>query len=201
VTSEFLVTTLIIVATPGIGVLFTVNAGLSRGRRAGLIAAIGCTLGIIPHMFAAVLGIAGLMQASPMLFQALKIVGVGYVLYLAWTTWRDEGALAVMEDATPRSARKVVASAILVNLLNPKLTLFFFAFLPPFVSGPNALVSMLDLSGIFMLVTLAVFAGYGIFAAALRDRIIARPNVLGSLRKAFAIAFVALAARLAVAER
>jgi threonine/homoserine/homoserine lactone efflux protein len=173
-TFEFLITTLVVVVTPGTGVIYTVGAGLSRGARASLVAAVGCTLGIVPHMLAAITGLAAVMQASAVLFNAMKLAGVAYLLYLAWTTWRDGRALQPVGDASPQSARTVIASAILINLLNPKLTLFFFAFLPQFVTGrPDSLARMIELSLVFMLVTLGVFALYGVFAAAVRDRVLA----------------------------
>ncbi|MFQ6327681.1 MULTISPECIES: LysE family translocator [unclassified Nocardia] len=201
---EFLLTTLVIVATPGTGVLFTLAAGLSRGARASAIAAFGCTLGIIPHMIAAVTGLAALLNASAVAFQTLKYLGVAYLLYMAWNTFRDKGALAVPEDApgehTAPSARQVITSAVLLNILNPKLTIFFFAFLPQFVptGAPNALVRMLELSGIFMLATFVVFAVYGACAAAVRNHVISRPMVVTWMRRIFGASFIALAGRLAV---
>jgi len=201
--TEFLITTLIIVATPGTGVLFTLAAGLSRGARASVIAAFGCTLGIVPHMVAAITGLAAVLHASALAFEVFKIAGVAYLLYLAWATWRDRGALSVEASPTNQSALRVIVSAILVNLLNPKLTIFFFAFLPQFVrrDEPNPLVTLLTLSGVFMAVTFAVFVVYGVFAAAVRTHVLARPRVLTWMRRAFAATFVALGARLAVSER
>jgi threonine/homoserine/homoserine lactone efflux protein len=203
VSIEFLLTTLIIVATPGTGVLYTLAAGLSRGARASVIAAIGCTLGIIPHLLAAITGLAALLHASAFAFQTIKYLGVAYLLYMAWSTLRDKGALTVEEDTAPRSATRVITSGILINILNPKLTIFFFAFLPQFVSSaePNATLRMLELSAVFMLFTLVVFVVYGIFAAAVRNRIISRPRVMAWLRRTFAASFVALAGRLALTSR
>ena len=200
---EFLLTTLIIVATPGTGVIYTLAAGLSRGARASVVAAIGCTLGIVPHMLAAVTGLAALLHASALAFDAIKYVGVAYLVYLAWAMWRDTGALTVSDAGEPRSARRVIASGILINILNPKLTIFFFAFLPQFVrrDEPNGLQHMLALSGVFMLMTLVVFVLYGLFAAAVRTHIVNRPQVLTRMRRTFALAFVALGARLALSER
>ncbi|WP_280314524.1 LysE family translocator [Nocardia abscessus] len=199
---EFVLTTLVIVATPGTGVLFTLAAGLSRGARAAAIAAFGCTLGIVPHMIAAITGLAALLNASAVAFQTLKYLGVAYLVYMAWTTFRDKGALAVPEPTgrTVPSARKVITSAVLLNLLNPKLTVFFFAFLPQFVpsGAPNALARMLALSGIFMLATFAVFAVYGACAAAVRDQVVSRPTVVTWMRRAFGASFLALAGRLAI---
>jgi threonine/homoserine/homoserine lactone efflux protein len=196
-------TSLIVVASPGTGVLYTMAAGLSRGARAGVVAAVGCTLGIVPHMVAAVTGLAALLHTSAVAFQTLKYLGVTYLLLIAWRTLKEKGALKVDTEAAPRSAADVIVSAILVNILNPKLTIFFFAFLPQFVSSgdPNAFVRMVGLSGVFMLLTLIIFIGYGIFAAAIRKHVISRPRVLTWMRRAFAGAFIALGARLAFADR
>ncbi len=201
--TEFLITSLILVMTPGPGVLYTLTAGISRGHRASVIAAIGCTLGIVPHLAAAIFGVAALLYASAVAFQALKVLGVIYLLYMAWVTLRDQGGFTIEPDATGRSDREVVQSAILVNALNPKLAIFFFAFLPQFVHAddPQFLARMLGLSGVFMALTLAVFVVYGLLAAALRLQIISRPRVVAWMRRSFAAAFVALGLRLAVTER
>jgi threonine/homoserine/homoserine lactone efflux protein len=200
---EFLVTTFIVVATPGTGVIYTLTAGLTRGAQASLVAAIGCTLGIVPHMLAAITGLAAVMNTSALAFDALKVFGVAYLLYLAWKTWTERGALSVDSATAPRSTTKVIIRAVLINLLNPKLTIFFFAFLPQFVTNdePDTVFRMLTLSGVFMLVTLAVFAVYGVFAAAVRDQVVSRPRVMTWIRRSFAAAFVALGAKLALSER
>jgi threonine/homoserine/homoserine lactone efflux protein len=200
---EFLITSLIVVVSPGTGVLFTLAAGLSRGSRASVVAAFGCTLGIVPHMAAAIMGLAALLHASAVAFQTLKYLGVAYLLYMAWNALRERGALRVETQVGARSSLQVIVSAILVNILNPKLSIFFFAFLPQFVSSgePHPLAQMLELSGVFMALTFAVFVGYGLFAAAIRTHIISRPRVLTWMRRVFAGAFVALGAKLALAEQ
>jgi threonine/homoserine/homoserine lactone efflux protein len=202
-TIEFLLTTLVVVATPGTGVLYTLAAGLARGGRASVVAAVGCTLGIVPHMLAAITGLAALLHTSALAFQVLKYAGVAYLLFMAWSTLREQGALTVEEDRAPRSDARVIASGVLINLLNPKLTIFFFAFLPQFVpaGGTGTLLTMLQLSGVFMLVTFVVFALYGVFAAAVRSHVVSRPRVMTWLRRTFAGAFVALGARLATESR
>ena len=200
---EFLVTTFIIVATPGTGVIFTLATGLSRGTRASIVAAVGCTVGIIPHMVAAVTGLAALLHSSALAFQTLKYLGVAYLLYMAWTTLRQDGALSLDVTSDPRTSRDVIVTAVLANVLNPKLTIFFFAFLPQFVSteAPNAVLRMLELSAVFMVVTLVVFAAYGIFAASVRHHVVSRPMVMTWMRRVFAGSFVGLSARLALEER
>jgi threonine/homoserine/homoserine lactone efflux protein len=202
-TLEFLLTTLVVVATPGTGVLYPLAAGLLRGARASVVAAIGCTLGILPHMVAAITGLAALLHTSAMAFQVLKYAGVAYLLFMAWSTLRERGALTVEEDTTPRSPMQVIVSGVLINILNPKLTIFFFAFLPQFVASgkPGAWLRMVELSAVFMLVTLIVFAGYGLLAAGLRRHVVSRPAVLTWMRRVFAGAFVALSARLALTSR
>ena len=198
-TVEFLLTSLIIVATPGTGVLYTVAAGLTRGARASIVAAVGCTLGIIPHMAAAITGLAALLHTSAVAFGVLKYLGVAYLLYLAWSTLKDKGALAVEEEDAPKSARKMITTGILINILNPKLTAFFFAFLPLFVNSgdPQSLLRMLQLGAVFMLLTFVIFGAYGVFAAAVREQVLTRPRVLAWMRRVFAGSFVALGAKLA----
>jgi threonine/homoserine/homoserine lactone efflux protein len=203
VSVAFLLTTLIVVASPGIGVLYTVAAGLSRGRRASVVAAFGCTLGIVPHLAAALAGLAAIFYASSLVFQTLKYLGVAYLLFLAWRTLSEKDAVAPDEESVARTPLQVIVSAVLVNILNPKLSLFFFAFLPQFVSAddPHRLSRMLLLSGVFMLLTFVVFVAYGLFAASMRRHVLTRPRVMAWMRRAFAGAFVALGAKLAFASR
>ncbi len=200
---DFLITTLIVVISPGTGVLFTLATGLSRGGRASIVAAFGCTLGIIPHMAAAIMGLAALLHTSALAFETLKYAGVAYLLYMAWQTLKEHGALKIEAQTGARSSWQVIVHAILINILNPKLTIFFFAFLPQFVGADEAapLARMLELSGVFMLLTFVVFVGYGLFAAAIRSHVISRPRVLAWMRRTFAAAFVALGAKLAFADR
>jgi len=200
--TEFLLTTFVIVATPGTGVVYTLAAGLAHGARASVVAAFGCTLGIVPHMVAAITGLAALLHTSAVAFQVLKYAGVAYLLYMAWSTLRDKEALSV-EGSEPRPARKVILSGVLINLLNPKLTIFFFAFLPQFVGTgqAQATLRMVELSSVFMAVTFVVFAIYGVFAAAVRTHVISRPRVLTWMRRSFGGAFVVLAGRLALTDR
>jgi len=202
-TPDFLITSLIVVASPGTGVLLTLAAGLSQGARASAVTAFGCTLGIVPHMAAAALGLAALLHTSAMAFQGLKILGVLYLLYMAWATLKEQGALSVQTDGTRRTAGRMILRAVLVNVLNPKLSIFFLAFLPQFVSetDPQPLTRMLELSGVFMALTFAVFVIYGLFAAAVRDQVVSRPRVMAWMRRGFAAAFAALGAKLALAER
>ncbi len=183
--------------------MFTLAAGLTRGARASVLAAFACTLGTVPHLIAAITGLAALVHASGVAFNVIKYAGVAYLLYMAWATWRDRGALGLTESASPTSWRSVMYSGITLNLLNPKLTIFFFAFLPQFVPAgqPGSLPKMLVLSGVFMAMTFVVFALYGVAASALRDKVLSRPKVLQGMRKVFAATFGLLAGRLAFETR
>lgn len=202
-TPDFLITSLIVIASPGTGVLLTLAAGLSQGARASAVTAFGCALGTVPHMAAAVLGLAALLHTSAVAFQGLKILGVLYLLYMAWATLKEQGALSIEADRTHGTAGRMILRAVLVNVLNPKLSIFFLAFLPQFVSeaDPQPVARMLELSGVFMALTFAVFVVYGLFAAAVRDQVVSRPRVMGWMRRSFAAAFAALGAKLALAER
>ena len=199
----FLLTTLVVVVSPGTGVLYTLAAGLSRGRRASIVAAFGCTLGIVPHMAAAMVGLAALLYASSLAFQTLKYLGVAYLLFMAWHTLREHGTLKLETKPDDRTPTQVIVSAVLVNFLNPKLSVFFLAFLPQFVSAgdPDRLMHMLELSAVFMLVTFVVFVGYGLLASWVRRHVITRPRVLAWMRRTFAAAFVGLGAKLALTQR
>lgn len=196
---EFIAVSLVVVVSPGIGVLYTVSTALARGARAGVLAAFACTLGIVPHMLAAIAGLAALLNANAVVFQTVRYLGVLYLLYLAWTTIRERGALDAPRAGSSASPGRVVVTAILINLLNPKLTIFFFAFLPQFVNvrDRHPVPQMLLLSAVFMGLTFVVFAIYGLLAAVLRERVLSRPRVMAWMRRSIAGAFVLLAAKLA----
>ena len=203
ITFEFLITSLVVVLVPGTGVVYTVSTGLTRGRRASVFAAIGCTAGILPHLLATVLGLAAVMHASALAFQLLKYAGVAYLFYLAVATWRDRSAFSVDGSVFKVSAAGLVTKAFLLNILNPKLTIFFLAFLPQFVdpSAAPPLLHLLVLSGVFMAMTFVVFVVYGFLAHAFRRFVIESARVQSALRYGFAAAFAALGARLAAGER
>ena len=203
ITVEFLITSLIVVLIPGTGVVFTVSTGLLRGRRASFFAAFGCTAGIVPHLLATVLGLAALMHTSAVAFQMLKYAGVVYLLYLAYATWRDKSAFAVEGAPSGSTAMGLIVKAILLNILNPKLTIFFLAFLPQFVEqgASSPLAQLLLLSGVFMAMTFAVFVVYGFLAHTFRKAVIESPRVQSWLRRGFAVTFAGLGAQLALSER
>ncbi|MEO3430982.1 LysE family translocator [Pelagibius sp. CAU 1746] len=203
---EFLVTCLVVVIAPGTGVIYTLASGLGLGARAGVIAALGCTLGIVPHIAASVLGLAAVIHASALAFQLLKYAGVAYLLYLAWSAWRESGALPLPDQARGQEVSqrmgRILGRGITLNLLNPKLSIFFLAFLPQFVdpAAGGLAWQMAGLGLVFMGLTLVVFIGYGLLAAFARAQVVGRPGVMTLLRRGFALALGGLGLRLAFAE-
>ncbi|WP_332846065.1 LysE family translocator [Pseudomonas lactucae] len=200
---NFLVTCLIVVLIPGTGVIYTISIGLTAGKRASVCAALGCTAGIIPHLLASTLGLSALLHTSALAFEALKFAGAAYLLFLAYATWRDRSAFAMNDTPVVSTARSLIVRGILLNILNPKLTLFFLAFLPQFVTqGSTApAAQMLVLSSVFMAMTFAVFVLYGLLANVFRRAVIESPRVQNWLRRSFAAAFAGLGLNLAFAQR
>ncbi len=197
---QFLITAMVVVIAPGTGVIYTLALGLGQGRRAAVWAALGCTIGIVPHLMAAALGLAAILHTSAVLFNAVKFAGVAYLLYLAWGSLRSNGALAITSQSSDEAGWRIARRGALINILNPKLSIFFLALLPPFLSGnpSTATTEMVLMGGIFMAMTFGVFALYGIFAAAARQWILGSEIAMRWLSRSFAGIFAALAARLAM---
>lgn len=201
--SEFLITSLIVVISPGTGALYTIATGLGSGVKQSLIAAVGCTLGIIPHMLAAITGLAAIFHTSAAAFGIIKFLGVIWLLYMAWITLKQNGPLQVESTNETATPLKVIVHAVLINLLNPKLSLFFLAFLPQFISTETTSPTndMLILSGIFMLMTLLIFMLYGVFSSFMRGHILSRPKVMKILRASFSLSFIGLGIKLILTQR
>ena len=202
INAEFLLTSLIVVLVPGTGVIYTVSTGLALRWRASIAAAIGCTAGIIPHLLASIVGLSAVLHHSAIVFQILKIAGSLYLLYLAWSMWRETGVIQLDGQTSSRSAIRIIIKGILINLLNPKLTLFFFAFLPQFISAdsPSLTQQMIGLSAIFMLMTLVIFILYGILASGVSAYMLNSPRAMRAVQRAFALIFAGLALKLAFSD-
>lgn len=202
ITLEFLMTCLIVVLIPGTGVIYTISLGLFKGGRASAAAAVGCTLGIIPSMLACILGLAAVLHTSALAFQVLKTIGVAYLLYLAWAMWKNSAAMELGEQGET-GLLSIAVKGFLINILNPKLSLFFLAFLPQFIPANAALplVNMVALGLVFMAMTLAVFIAYGLLAHAVSHAVQNSPNSIKYMQRVFAASFAGLAAKLAFSER
>jgi threonine/homoserine/homoserine lactone efflux protein len=203
ISTEFLLTSLVVVVVPGTGVIYTVSTGLFRGWRASMAAALGCTAGIVPHLLASILGLSAILHISAVAFQAVKLAGAAYLLYLAWGMWRDTGALGFDAGTTRKGAGRIILRGFLINILNPKLSIFFLAFLPLFVApdGAAPLLQMFVLSGVFMAMTLVIFIVYGICANGVRAYVVNSPGTILRLQRSFAVIFAALGLKLAMTEQ
>ncbi|HCC5837478.1 LysE family translocator [Citrobacter farmeri] len=203
ISAEFLLTSFIVIISPGTGAIYTIAMGLSRGAAFSLLAAVGCTLGIIPHMLAAITGLAAIFYSSEMAFSVIKYVGVLWLLYMAWNIVKEKTTLQPDDYEVSHSGAKVILHAIFINLLNPKLSLFFLAFLPQFVQTTSSTpaTDMLILSMIFMLMTLFVFMLYGVFSSFMRRKVLSHPAILSGLRILFSCGFVSLAVNLFLTQR
>lgn len=203
ISTEFLITSLIVVLIPGTGVLYTVTTGLFVGKRASLFAAIGCTLGIIPSLLASVFGLATLFHTSALAFQVVKYAGAAYLLYLAWSMWRSSSPLSLTTDKKATRYTDVATKGFLVNILNPKLSIFFLAFLPQFIppSTLQPLNSMLMLGGVFMVMTFTIFVLYGLMASSFSNWVLRSERISLTVQKVFAGSFAALGVKLALSER
>jgi len=203
ISSEFLLTSLVVVLIPGTGVIYTVSNGLFIGRRASIAAAFGCTAGIIPHLTACILGLSAILHMSALAFQIIKFAGAAYLLYLAWSIWQETGSIELNSPTAKNSLWKIAVRGFLINILNPKLSIFFLAFLPLFISPEtlSPLFQMLLLSSIFMGLTLLIFILYGLSANSVRKYVINSPKALVWIQRSFAAVFAGLAAKLAMAEQ
>jgi len=201
--TEFIITSLIVVLIPGTGVIYTISTGLFLGWRASVFAALGCTAGIIPHLLASILGLAAILHMSAMAFQVIKFIGVAYLFYLAWSMWKETGALKIEGQNKNKGVWQISVKGFLINILNPKLSLFFLAFLPQFLPSQteSPVFNMLILSGVFMGMTLFVFIIYGLFANSVRMYVVNSPKIIKLTQRTFAAIFAMLGMKLAMAER
>ncbi|MCG7494571.1 LysE family translocator [Thalassobius sp. Cn5-15] len=199
---EFLLTAFVVVLLPGTGVIYTLAVGLGRGFKASVAAAFGCTIGIVPAAVASIVGLAALLHASALAFQVIKYLGVLYLFYMAWNILKDGSAMDVRAEKRSENYAGIAAKGTLINILNPKLSLFFLSFLPQFVSASstNVTVELITLASTFMMMTFAVFVGYGAFAAAARDYVVTRPRVMNWIKRGFAGVFGFLGLKLAFSD-
>jgi len=203
INSEFIITSLIVVLIPGTGVIYTISNGLFLGWRASIAAAIGCTAGIIPHLSASILGLSAILHMSALAFQVVKFTGAAYLLYLAWVMWRETGSLNFDAPSSRTGLRQIITRGFLINILNPKLSIFFLAFLPLFVSpeASSPILQMVLLSVIFMAMTLIIFILYGISANGVRSYILNSPKAITWLQRSFAAIFATIGVKLAMSDQ
>ncbi|WP_028974295.1 LysE family translocator [Spirochaeta cellobiosiphila] len=195
---SFIITSFIVVVMPGTGVLYTLSKGLSSAKKDTILAAVGCTLGIVPHLLAGVFGLTALLHTSALLFSTIKYIGVAYLIYLGIGMIRSKG-FNVDVKTSSQSSLGIIGKAVLINLLNPKLTLFFLSFLPQFMASDssNYEIQMMILSLFFMGITLLVFLVYGLLAHSFKQLFTESSQLMNRIQKGFGLLFLGLAAKLA----
>jgi len=198
--TEFILTSMVVVLVPGTGVIYTVSTGILSGAKSSVAAAIGCTTGIIPHLMSSVLGLSAIMHMSSVAFQTIKYAGAAYLLYLAWSMWRETNAIKFDTGDVHKNFREIIIRGFLINILNPKLSIFFMAFLPHFISptATTPILQLLWLSAVFMGMTLVIFILYGLSAHAVRTWVMQSYTRMAWLQRSFAVLFAALGAKLAL---
>lgn len=202
-TAEYLLTSLVVILLPGTGVLYTLASGLGRGWHASVLAAFGCTLGILPHIAASIAGLAAVLHASALTFQIVKYLGAAYLIYMAWSVLRAGGALQLGERPTPVSPVKIIGDGFVLNILNPKLSLFFLAFLPQFVKPENGsvLLQLTTLGIIFVALGLTSTVFFALFAGSVGGFLQKNQTVVKWQGRAVGSIYCALGVRLAFQER
>ena len=199
--AEFFIATLVVVLVPGTGVIYTVSTGIFSGWRASISAACGCTIGIVPHLAACIAGLSALLFTSAVAFRVLQYAGVGYLFYFAWSMWRETDSLSFQKGAEREGFWQISRRGFLINILNPKLSVFFLAYLPQFVSTAATtppLLQLVFLGGIFMGTTFLVFVLYGLLAHGVGAFLLSSPRSLLWIRRSFAAIFALLGVRLAM---
>ncbi len=200
---SFFATAVLLAYAPGPDIVFVLAQSAVYGAKAGLATTCGLMTGLCVHTALVTAGVAALIQASPTAFLLLKAAGALYLLYLAWLSWRA-GAMRAdgVKPAFP-GCLALYRRGIFMNVTNPKVSIFFLAFLPQFVrpGAGDELAQLLGLSATFMLMTFVIFAIYGLLAHAFRKAVVESQQVQAWLRRGFAASFAGLGANLALADR
>lgn len=201
-TLSFLISSLIIVLIPGTGVIYTITTGFTKGKRASILAALGCTVGIIPHLCLSITLSSLLLQMGSSVFNIVKIFGMFYLLYLGIGMIISKSNPSFESTQGSLQALAIVRQGILINLLNPKLTIFFLSFLPQYIgsSKQDYFVSSLELGLVFMFLTVIVFICYGTLAGSTKKLIEKSPRTINILQKCFGLIFVIFAFQLGFAS-
>jgi threonine/homoserine/homoserine lactone efflux protein len=195
----FLAASIAITVAPGPDNLQVLARGISQGRAAGLVAALGFAAGISFHTTLAALGVAALLKSSPMAFEAVKLAGAAYLIWIGIKAIRSKG-LSSAHERPGQPLAVVFRQSVIGNLLNPKVTLFFIVFLPQFVNphgGQSVMLQMLELGGVFMLQTVVVFSVFGVAAGMIGAYLKRRPKVGVWLDRLAGATFIGLGIRVA----
>jgi len=200
----FLGASMALTLAPGPDNIFVVTTGITRGRRAAIITALGMVSGISVHTLAAAAGISAIFYSSTLAFRTVKFAGAAYLLFLAWKALRERGPLGSPAAQTSRlSGGALYRRGLLMNVLNPKVALFFLAFLPQFTTPAETSLGlqMVWLGALFMLQAAILFTAIGYFSGRLGEFFLGRPRVARGFSWVAASIFASLGVRLALTER
>ncbi|MFO1227569.1 LysE family translocator [Roseateles sp.] len=200
-TLAFLAAAVVLTLTPGPDNLMVLSTGLARGRRAGMAFGLGCGLGCLSHTLLAVLGVSALLAASPLAFAGLRLLGGAYLVWMGVQAWRHAGRVALGSgDSSAASLGQLFAKGLLANAINPKVVLFFLAFLPQFVRpAQGAMALQLGLLGIVFTAQAALLFGVlGYFSGHVGAWLTRRPEVGPRLDRLAGTLFIGLGLRLAL---
>jgi threonine/homoserine/homoserine lactone efflux protein len=198
----FLAASIAITAAPGPDNLQVLARGISQGRAAGLVAALGFAAGISFHTTLAALGVAALLKSSAVAFEAVKLAGAAYLIWIGIKAIRSKG-LSSAHERPSQPLGVVFRQSVIGNLLNPKVTLFFIVFLPQFVNphgGQSVMLQMFELGGVFMLQTVVVFSVFGVAAGMIGAYLKRRPRVGLWLDRLAGATFIGLGLRVALKD-
>ena len=199
----FVLTSLIVIITPGQDMILVMSRAISQGSKAGIVTAAGVSTGLLGHTLLAALGLGSLLMASQLLFAILKVVGAGYLVYLGVRLLLSRGSELGLQETKPTRLGKLFTQGALSNLSNPRVTVFYFAFLPQFfssdVSNPTQLLLLLGI--VFAGLTFLVKGPVGYFAGSLSSWLRARPMVLGWLDRTSGLVLIGLGVKLAFERR
>jgi threonine/homoserine/homoserine lactone efflux protein len=198
----FIAASALLAIAPGPDVIYVLTRGIAQGRRAGLAAALGFASGCLFHTALAALGVAALIRSSPIAFDLVRYAGAAYLVWIGIQALRHRSAFSVEAASDTRALATIFKQSVVGNMLNPKVTLFFLAFLPQFVNARagNVALQMALLGVVFMVVTIVVFGAVAIFAAMIGDWVRRKPAIGERLNVFAGLTFIALGIRVALPD-
>lgn len=199
----FIFTSIIIILTPGQDMVLVMSRSIAQGQKAGIITALGVSVGLMGHTILATLGLGALLMASDWLFTIIKFIGAAYLIYIGYQLLSSKNAKLALKDLDKISYKKMFFQGAISNIMNPKITIFYFSYLPQFVIANNTseTLQLFILGTTFALLTFLLKAPIGFISGLLSFWIKARPIVLNYINKTSGVILVLLGLKLALSEK
>lgn len=200
----FIAASFLLCLAPGPDNIYVLTQGMTKSKKAAIVTTLGLTSGLIIHTSAAAFGISVIFQTSEIAFNIVKYVGAAYLLYIAYQAFKyrnEKLDLSVQNSAS--ELKKLYVKGFIMNILNPKVSIFFLAFLPQFVNtaSGNVPMQMITLGGVFMLLTIVVFSSIGIAGNLLSAKLLEKPNIVKYMNILTSFVLVSLGIKLALSQR